>query len=148
MKLSKESQSLIEAAIYKAASKYKGDCERMEITDIHIQVIQNSGELFIFDDEDRELANALIDEWVTYDGKNFYESIERILRNLLIKMKEAGRFENLAIFTPYSFVLIDEDKETLAELILIDDDVVLLSDELLKGMDEELDDFWDELLKD
>jgi hypothetical protein len=62
-------------------------------------------------------------------------------------MKEAGRFENLAIFTPYSFVLIDEDKETLAELILIDDDVVLLSDELLKGMDKELDDFWDELLK-
>ncbi|KAA6350500.1 hypothetical protein EZS27_002107 [termite gut metagenome] len=148
MKLNKESQLLIETAIYKAVSKYKGDCERTEITDIHIQVIQNSGELFIFDDDDRELANTVIDEWVTYDGKNFYESIERILRSLLTKMKEAGRFENLAILTPYSFVLIDEDKETLAELILIDDDIVLLSDELLKGMDKELDTFLDKLLKD
>ncbi|KAA6344591.1 hypothetical protein EZS27_007789 [termite gut metagenome] len=147
MKLNKESQSLIETVIYKAVSKYKGDCERMEITDIHIQIIQNSGELFIFDDEDRELANAVIDEWMTYDGKNFHESMERILRSLLTKMKEAGRFENVAIFTPYSFVLIDEDKETLAELILIDDDVVLLNDELLKGVDKELDDFLNELLK-
>jgi hypothetical protein len=147
MKLNKESQSRIETAICKALNKYKDNCERMEITDIHIQVIQNSGELFIFDDDDRELANAVIDEWVTHNGKNFYESMERILRSLLIKMREAGCFENLTIFTPYSFVLIDEDKETLAELILVDDDVVLLSDKLLKGMDKELDDFLDELLR-
>ncbi|KAA6350717.1 hypothetical protein EZS27_001945 [termite gut metagenome] len=147
MKLNKESQSRIETAICKALNKYKDNCERMEITDIHIQVIQNSGELFIFDDDDRELANAVIDEWVTHNGKNFYESMERILRSLLIKMREAGRFENLTIFTPYSFVLIDEDKETLAELILVDDDVVLLSDKLLKGMDKELDGFLDELLR-
>jgi hypothetical protein len=148
MKLNKESQSLIETAIYKAVSKYKGEGERMEITDIHIQIIQNSDELFIFDDEDRELANVVIDEWGTCDGKDFYENMERMLRSLLTKMKEAGCFENLAICTPFSFVLIDEDKETLAELILIDNDIVLLSDELLKGMDKELDDFWDELLKD
>jgi hypothetical protein len=147
MKLNKESQSLIEAAIRKAISRYASDCERMEITDIHIQVAQNSGELLIFDDEDRELASTLIDEWTTYNGKNFYENIERVLRCMLSKMKESGCLENLSIVTPYSFVLVDEDKETVAELTLIDDDLLFLDDELLKGVDKELDDFFKELLK-
>lgn len=43
---------------------------------------------------------------------------------------------------PYSFVLVDEDRETVAELLLVDDeDTLLLNDELLKGLDEELDAF-------
>jgi hypothetical protein len=147
MKLSKESQSLIEATIKKSISKYTKDCERMEITDIHIQAIQSSGELTVFDDEDKELASTVINEWTTYNGKSFYENIERVLRNILAKMKEAGSFESLTIFTPYSFVLIDEDKETVAELLLVDDDIVLLNEELLKGLDKDLDDFLRKLLQ-
>ena len=49
---------------------------------------------------------------------------------------------------PFSFVLVDDEKETVAELLLIDDeDTLLLSDELLKGLDEELDDFLKKLLE-
>ena len=49
---------------------------------------------------------------------------------------------------PYSFVLVDDDKETVAELMLVDDeDTLLLNDELLKGLDEELDAFLKELLE-
>jgi hypothetical protein len=146
MKLNKESQSLIETTIKEAMNKYTGGCERMDITDIHIQATQSSGELFIFDD-DKELGNTVIDEWTTYNGNNFYENIERVLRSILVKMKEAGSFENLTIFTPYSFVLVDEDKETVAELLLVDDDIMLVSEELLKGVDKELNDFLRELLK-
>jgi hypothetical protein len=146
MKLSRESQSLIEAAIKGAVSRYTGGGERMEITDIHIQATQSSGELHIFDDDDRELGNTIINTWTTYDGNNFYESMERLLRSILVKMKEAGSFENLAIFTPYSFVLVDEDKETVAELLLVDEDTMLASEELLKGVDKELDDFLRKLL--
>ena len=36
--------------------------------------------------------------------------------------------------------LSDEEKETVAELLLIDDDTILVNDELLKGLDKELDD--------
>jgi hypothetical protein len=49
---------------------------------------------------------------------------------------------------PYSFVLVDEDKETVAELLLVDEDeTLLLNDELLKGLDEELDAFLKDLLE-
>jgi hypothetical protein len=149
MKLNRESQSRIEAAINNAINKYKNDCERMGITDIYIQPNQSSGEIFIFDDEDKELANTTIEEWAGYKGENFYENTERVLRNILAGMKESGMLKNLAIITPYSFVLVDEDKETISELMLIDDDMILLNDnELLKGLGKELESFLKNLMQD
>ena len=62
-------------------------------------------------------------------------------------MKEAGDFEKITILKPYSFVLVDEDKETVAELLLVDDDTILVDDELLKGLDKELDEFLKNLLE-
>ena len=48
---------------------------------------------------------------------------------------------------PYSFVLVDEDKETLCDLYLVDDETVIVDGELLKGLDEDLDDFLKKLLE-
>ena len=58
-----------------------------------------------------------------------------------------GSFDKLTILKPYSFVLVDEDKETISELLLVDDDTLLVNDELLKGLDKELDDFLKDLLE-
>ena len=42
----------------------------------------------------------------------------------------------------------DRDRETVTELLLIDEeDTLLLNDELLKGLDEELDAFLKDLLE-
>ena len=117
------------------------------MTDIHLQANQNSGELTIFDDEDEELANIAIEEWMTYDGDDFYENVERTLSNLLNNMKNSGGFDRLTILKPYSFVLVDDEKETVAELLLMDDDTLLVNEELLKGLDEELDAFLKDLLE-
>ena len=62
-------------------------------------------------------------------------------------MKTAGDFDKLTLMKPYSFVLVDEDKETIAELLLMDDDTLLVNEELLKGLDEELDAFLKDLLE-
>ena len=147
MKLSQQSQSVIESAIRKAVAKYTCGCEQTHVTDIHIQPNQNSGELYIFDDEDEELVNATIEEWATYEDDDFYENIERILRSILCRMKDGGDFDKLTILKPYSFVLVDDEKETITELLLIDDDTLLVDDELLKGLDKELDEFLKELLE-
>ena len=140
MKLSQQSQSVIESAIRKAVAKFTCGCEQTIVTDIHIQPNQNSGELFIFDDEDDELVNVTIDEWSAYESDDFYENAERVLRPILCRMKDGGDFDKLTILKPYSFVLVDEEKETVAELLLV-------NDELLKGLDEELDSFLKELLE-
>lgn len=64
------------------------------------------------------------------------------------RIERYGVLDKLAIMKPYSFVLVDEDRETVTELLLIDDeDTLLLNDELLKGLDEELDAFLKDLLE-
>lgn len=147
MKLSQQSLSTIESAIQKAVGKYACGCEQTAVTDIHLQTDQASGRLNIFNDDDEELADVMIEEWVTYEGDDFMDIVETTLRNLLCRMKNAGNFEQVSILKPYSFVLVDEEKETVAELLLVDDDTLLISDELLKGLDKELDDFLKELLE-
>ena len=57
-----------------------------------------------------------------------------------------NELEKLPILKPFSLVLIDEDKETISDLYLVDDDTLIFDDELLKGLDEELDEFLKKLL--
>ena len=51
----------------------------------------------------------------------------------------------MSILKPYSFVLEDDDKETIEELYLVDDDTVILQEELMAGLNKDLDDFLDHL---
>lgn len=149
MKLSQQSLSSIEKAIKNAISKFQipsGE-EPNVVTDIHLQPNPTSGELFIYDDDDNELASTTIDEWVSYDADDFDKESERILTATLNRMKKAGTFNNLSLMEPYSFTLIDDDKETTTELLLMDDETLIVNDELLKGLDEELDTFLKDLLE-
>ena len=124
MKLSQPALSLLEETIKQAIGKYTCGCEQTIVTDIHLQANQSSGEFCIFDDDDRELSSTVIEEWMTYDT-----------------------FDKMTIMKAFSFVLVDDDKETIAELLLLDDDTLLVNEELLKGLDEELDAFLKDLLE-
>ena len=147
MKLRHQSLSIIESAIQKAVAKFTCNCEQTVVTDIHLQPDQTSGQLTIYNDDDEELANIMVEEWATYEGDDLLENVESSLQNILCRMKDAGDFDKVTILKPYSFVLIDEEKETIAELLLVDDDTILVNDELLKGLDKELDEFLKELLE-
>lgn len=147
MKLNQSSLTQLESTIRKATDKYCNSCEQTIVTDFHLQANPNSGELIIYNDDDEELAHTTIEEWTAYEGENFNEEVERILTTLLNEIKSKGAFDAVAVLKPYSFVLVDEEKETLAELLLMDDDTLLVNDELLKGLDEELDEFLKKLLE-
>ena len=116
MKLSQQSLSTIESAIQKAVAKYVCSCEQTVVTDIHLQPDQASGQLNIYNDDDEELANIMIEEWATYEGDDFLENVEPSLRNILCRMKDAGDFDKVTILKPYSFVLVDEEKETVCRI--------------------------------
>jgi hypothetical protein len=53
----------------------------------------------------------------------------------------------MSVLKPYSFVLEDDDRETIEELYLVDDDIVILNEELMADLDKDLDDFLNKLLK-
>ena len=148
MNISEQSRSAIVSTLNEAISKYKLGENKSVVTDIHLQPRQDSGELVVYNDDDEKLACSLIQEWVGYDRADFCDVVEPILRDILLSMKEKGAFDDVSIIRPYSFVLIDYDKETISELLIVDDeDTLLLSGELLKGLDEELDVFLKELLE-
>lgn len=148
MKMSEQSRASIVSALKTALCRYTSEGDETVVTDIHLQPNSESGELIIFDDDDQELSRTIINEWVEYESDDFYTVVEPILRAEVEALKEIGKLEKLCLMKPYSFVLVDEDKETVAELLLVDeDDTLLLNDELLKGLDEELDAFLKDLLE-
>ena len=148
MKMSEQSRASIVSALKTALCRYTSEGDETVVTDIHLQPNSESGEIIIFDDDDQELSRTIINEWVEYESDDFYTVVEPILRAEVEALKESGKLEKLCLMKPYSFVLVDEDKETVAELLLVDeDDTLLLNDELLKGLDEELDAFLKDLLE-
>lgn len=149
MKLNAQSHSLIEEILKEALGKFKDNgSEQIIISDIHILPKSGLGELIILDDDDNELSRTIIEEWIDYDKEDFYIQVERILCSKLNKLKKENYLNDLSLIMPYSFVLIDEEKETITELLLMDDDTLLMNDELLKGLDEELNEFLKKLLED
>lgn len=147
MNLGMQSQAAVETALKTATAKLSAEGGEGIITDIHLQPCQSTGELVIFDDEDHELARAEVKDWLDYEPEIFYGEAEKHLRTAIEHAQKQKLFDTLPLLKPYSFVLVDEERETIADLLLVDDDTMLLNDELLKGLDEELDAFLKKLLE-
>ena len=146
MKSSEQTLQQIERAIRKVAEKFPAQEEASVMTDVHLRVTQDSGELMAFNDDDEELTRCIVEEWIDNKDDNFYEEIVPVFRKCLEKMK--GTIEDMSILKPFSFVLEDDDKESLAELYFVDDETVIIDPDLMEGLDDDLNDFLNTLLKD
>ena len=147
MELNSDSVLELKSAIKQAVDNFTHDEDFEVITDIHMHLDEDSGIVTLYDDEDVELARATVEEWVDVDSSEIVGVVVPALHSLLHRMSDEKAFENVGISKPFSFVLEDEEKETIEELYLVDDDTVIVSSDLLKGLDKELDDFLDDLLK-
>ena len=143
MSLSRETQEMLQSAITKMVNRYIS-AEESNVTDFHLKVNGENGELTIFDDDDTSLARVHIKEW---EGEHNEEVYEKELQNELTKMHRQGAFDSLNIVKPYSFVLTDEDGQSIVDLLIIDDDTLILSADLLEGFDEEMNEFLKKLLE-
>lgn len=146
MKATEQTLQQIERAIRKIADKFPQNTDDGIITDIHLRVNQETGELVAFNDDDKEITRCVIEQWIDNKDDNFFEEVENVLRSALNKHK--ATVEQMAILKPYSFVLEDEDNEHLAELYLVDDETVIIDTELMADLDKDLDSFLENLLKD
>ena len=145
MRLSESSFQGIKTLIYEALNEFRRPQEQSVVTDIHIMPIRETGEVTISDD-DRDLATTQLPDLAEIPEEDFYQVMEKALRRILKDIDAEQPLENLAIWKPFSFVLVDDDRETVAELMLFDEDNTLLSQSLMQGLDEELDAFLKNLL--
>lgn len=145
MQVTEQTTLQIERSIKKIAQKLPANEETSLLTDIHLLVSQDSGELIAYDDNDQEITRCVVEQWIDNKDESFYDEVTAILRKELHQMHEV--VDNLGIMKPYSFVLENDDREAVAELYVADDDTIILGGDLMEGLDQDLDSFFDSLMK-
>ena len=139
-----QTQQQTERFSKKVAQKFTAnDCD-MPMTDIHLRVSQDSGDLMAFDDSDDEITRCVIDQWIDNKSDIFYQEAACILRSEINRIKDV--IENMSIMKPYSFILGDDDRNNISELYLVDDDIVIIGGDLMHDLDKDLDCFLNDLL--
>ena len=145
MEVSEQTSLKLERAVKKIAQKFPPTEEPTLMTDIHLLVSQESGELLAFDDDENEITRCVVDQWIDNKDDNFYQLIVPVLRGVLESQRET--INQMGILKPFSFVLENDDKDSIAELYVADDDTVIIGGDLMQGLDKDLDHFLDDLLK-
>ena len=145
MKTTEQTIQQIDRALRKTAEKFPPSEEASMMTDIHVRVTQESGELMTFDDDDNELTRCVVEQWIDNKDDDFYESVAAEVTTCIQKQKDL--LESLSILKPYSFVLEDDDKETMQELYVVDDDIAIIDPLSMDSLNGDLDEFLDKLLK-
>ena len=145
IKPSEQTTQQIERFLKKIAQKFPANEDTSLVTDIHVRVSQDSGEMVAFDDDDKEITRCVVEQWIGNTDEDFYDEVERVLHNTIKAFDVVA--DNLGILKPYSFVLENDDKEAVGELYIADDDTVIIGKDLMEGLDSDLDSVLDTLLK-
>ena len=145
MKASEQTIQQLERTIRKIGQKFPESEEPTLLTDIHFRVFQDSGELLVYDDDDNEITRCVIEEWIDSKDDEFYDHVTSICRQVL--KRNSGMIEKYSLLRPFSFVLEDDEKESVAELFISDGDTIIISGELMEGLDKELDSFFEKLME-
>lgn len=147
MKLSPASAASLHEALQKIAVQYSGEEDQLISTDFYFMPSKDGG-LLVFNDDEEEIYKTEIPEWCEYTPESFYDEVAADLSEAINGANTEGELERLAVWMPYSFVLVDEERESVCDLLLVDDDALLVKNGLLEGLDEELNQFIKELLND
>ena len=145
MKATEQTQQMLDRAIRKIAEKFPASGEATQMTDIHLRVTQETGELMAFDDDDNEITRCVVEQWIDNKDDDFYQAVAAQLKSCIKKNKEL--LDSLSILKPYSFVLEDDDQDTIEELYVVDDDIAIIEPLSIESLDSDLDEFLANLLK-
>lgn len=145
MKITDQTVQQIERFFRKIAQKLDASADNAVLTDIHVIVSQDSGEMLAFDDDDQEITRCVVEQWIDYKGDDFYEGITQVLRAQLKRLHKV--IDGMGVLKPFSVLLENDEREHVAELYVADDDTVIIGGDIMKDMDKDLDDFFDKLMK-
>ena len=143
-KATEQTTQQIERFLKKIAQKFPPREDTSIVTDIHVRVSQGSGEMLAFDDDDNEVTRCVVEQWINNNDEDFYNGVEQTLISTFSALSTIA--DSLGILKPYSFVLENDDKDTIAELYIADDDTVIIGKDLLEGLDSDLNLFLEKLL--
>lgn len=150
MKKHEKINNAIKAVLDECVKKMHVLYKEEEITDFYIQVNTPGNVIRIVDDDDRILASVELSGQPEEDEANEAEEIsanmvQTCFQDELARLNEEKAFDDVNVFHPFSFIMEDEEG-CMNDLLIIDDANLIIDDELLKGLDDDLDSFIDKLL--
>ncbi len=85
-----------------------------------------------------------------FSKEYLFQKIEKEHHCLGVTLKNSIKWDDEIVNTIYvvELVMEDDDKETVAELYLVDDETVIIDPDLMEGLDDDLNSFLENLLKD
>ena len=86
MKATEQTIKQVERTIGKIADKFPHVEEPTILTDIHLRANQETGELVAFDDEDKEITRAVIEQWIGNTDESFYSDITTVIKQCINKI--------------------------------------------------------------
>lgn len=135
----------LERFIKKIVQKFPYTEEPVIMTDIHLVLSQDTGELLAFDDNDNEITRCVVEEWINSKEDGFYDIVAGIIRGVLTRL--SGQTDKMGLLKPYSFILENDEREHCAELYIVDSEIKIIGGDLMDGLEEDLNKFLDNLLK-
>ena len=99
------------------------------MTDIHVRVSQDSGELLAFDDDDNEITRCVVEQWIENKDEDFDHEVAKLLRDVLRKQADIIHHRHSQAI---QLCAEDEDKEHIGELYLADDDTIIVGGDLME----------------
>lgn len=143
-------QSVIEAVFTSAIGKLTKDENGNLISDLYVQADPESGELLVFDEEEKLVEKTVIFDWVENKEEEnaFNKRVAASVKAVLTILATKKVFDHPRFMKPLSISLTDEDFVVTEELFFLDDDMLRLDDPLLKDLDADLDNFLANLLSD
>jgi hypothetical protein len=141
-------QAVIESTFASVIKKLTTDESVGPISDLYVQADAESGELYVFGEEERLLNKVVIFDWINSEEATFYAKISPTLKAALASLTARNQFNHSCFLRPFSVSLVDDNFTVTEELLFIDDDTFRLDDPLLKDLDSELDKFLEYILSD
>ena len=108
-------------------------------------MVQDSGELLVFDDEENEITRCVVEQWIDNKDDCFYADVVQVLRKEFQRMSDT--VDKFGILKPFSVVLENEEHENMGEIYVADDDTLIIGGDIMEGLDKDLDKFLEDLLK-
>ncbi len=145
MKASEHTQEQIKNVILQAIGTFQPSGEAMPMTDILIHATPDTGEITVCDDDGNELARTVAEDLAENAEGDFYEELQPVLRRCIAALHT--QLLNAPIMKPYDILLVNDDGETVANLYCVEDDTVVLDEEMIRKIDEDLDNFLEKLME-
>lgn len=135
------------------ASLMKVRTLNMLLSDMYVCMSESDeATLVIYDDSDNVLHSEVIPQWDEFLAERGEEEARRefveLIKEALVEEDLNELFNEMEYNGPFSLLLVDEEMNLIEELLTVDHENIMISDEFWEKMDRELDEFFDRLMSD